>query len=79
MTQITEAEQAEFDRQNEVADEHLNNILDDLPDDVDPIGMLFSLWVNITHLLADAGWSGEELAREVQHHVASATTEGGMQ
>lgn len=79
MIEITAQEQAEFDRQGEVADDHLTAILDDIPDDVDPIGVLYSLWVNITHLLADAGWTGEDLARDVQHHAASATTIGGMQ
>ncbi len=79
MTEITAQEQAEFDRQGEVADDLLSSVLDDTPADVDCIGMLYSMWVAITHILADAGWTGEELARDVQHHVASATTEGGMQ
>jgi hypothetical protein len=79
MIEITTQEQAEFDLQNELADQHLTAVLEDTPDDVDSIGVLYSLWVNITHVLADAGWTGEELARDVQHHVASATTTGPMQ
>lgn len=79
MTQITAQEQAEFDRQGEIADSILDSVVDDTPEDVDCIGVLYSLWVSITHILADAGWTGDDLAREVHYHVASATTEGGMQ
>lgn len=79
MTSITAAEQAEFDTQGEVADDQLTTVLDSIPDDVDSVGVLFSLWVNITQLLALSGWTGEELAREAHHHAALATSEGGMQ
>lgn len=79
MTEITAREQAEFDRQGEVADNLLSSVLDDIPAGVDSIAVLFSLWVQITHLLADAGWTGEELARDAHHHAASATTTGPMQ
>jgi len=79
MTEITPQEQAEFDRQAEVADDLLSSVLDDTPDDVDCIGVLYSLWVAITHILADAGWSGEQLASDVHHHAALATTEGRVQ
>lgn len=79
MTNITPQEQAEFDQQHEVADQFLDTFLDDIPDDVDSIGTLYSLWVSITQLLASSGWTGEELARDAQHHAASATTTGPMQ
>jgi hypothetical protein len=79
MTKITAQEQAEFDHQGEVADQLLASALDDIPADVDDIGVLYSLWVAITHILADAGWTGEQLASDAHHHAASATTEGAMQ
>jgi hypothetical protein len=79
MIEITPQEQAEFDHQGDIADELLCSVLDDIPEDVDFVGVLFSLWVQITHMLAEAGFTGEQLAGDAHHHAALATTEGRVQ
>ncbi len=79
MTEITPEEQAEFNEQHEIADDLLAAAIDDIPGDVDRVAVLFSMWVDITRILAEFGWTGEELARDVHYHVANATTEGRVQ
>lgn len=78
MTTITPEEQAEFDRQHKIADAVFSQFLDGVPDDIDEVGVAFGLWVNLTQFLAASGWTGEELAKDVHHHAALATSEGGM-
>jgi hypothetical protein len=78
LTQISAAEQIEFDQQAEIADDYMCDLLDETPDDVDVVGVAFSLWVNLTQFLASAGWAAEDLIKDVHHHVALGTTEGGM-
>ena len=80
MIALTTSEQAMFDREYTVADKELSAVIENLDDgDDDPLGVLYSLWLQLTHLLADAGWSGEQLASDAQHHAARATCVGGMQ
>lgn len=75
---LSKAEEAEFDRQNEIAQCQIDELLDELPDDVDAFGVMYALWVALTYHLADAGWTAEELARDVQWHATRATTEGSL-
>jgi hypothetical protein len=73
---------AEIDRQAEVAFELMDEYGDqisEIDEDVDPIGVAYCLWVHLTHILADAGWGPEELARDAAHHAAMETSEGQMQ
>jgi hypothetical protein len=48
-------------------------------ENVDGDAVLYALWVDITQILATRGWTADQLIREVQHHVALQTSEGGMQ
>ena len=48
-------------------------------ENVDGGAVLYALWVDITQSLATRGWTADVLIREVQHHVALQTSEGGMQ
>lgn len=78
MTDLTASEESEFERENEVADAIFTELLDETPDDIDVVAVAFGLWVSLTQFLAAAGWTGEELAKDLHHHVALGSTEGGM-
>lgn len=78
-TQLTVQEQAAFDRQSEFAEHQLDAILASIPDDVDRIGVFYCLWIEIAHVLLDAGWTGDELARDAVLHAASAKPTGRIQ
>ena len=54
-----------------------NEILERLADEGrDPMGVVYSLWIHLTHLLAAAGWTPEELIRDTGWHATDETTEG---
>jgi hypothetical protein len=42
----------------------------------DPVGIAFSLWMQLTHMLAQSGWEPEELATEALRYGHVCTTEG---
>jgi hypothetical protein len=44
--------------------------------DAAPDDTTFSMWCNLTHMLALSGWRPDELAREAAAHATIATTEG---
>jgi hypothetical protein len=71
MTQ--ESEDDAIDRAMRIADDTFDSLLGDLDDasdrsDVDPVGLMFSLWINITHFLFECGWDSAQLSEEVVCH-----------
>lgn len=38
--------------------------------DADPIGVIFSLWVYMTHVLFEYGWTADDLIKDVAWHAA---------
>jgi len=73
MTDITPEEQDRFDREVEIADDTFCALMDDMgsvveEEDVDPVVMMYALWVTITHFLFECGWNSADLARDVTTH-----------
>lgn len=73
MTDIAPDEQERFDREAEIADDTFYALMDDMDnvaerEDVDPVGMVYALWVTITHFLFECGWDSADLARDVAAH-----------
>lgn len=64
-----------MDMANSLTDDLLE-MLDDAEPDIDPCGVVYSLWVNLTHMLAYMGWNPEELTKDLHHHMAEQTTDG---
>jgi hypothetical protein len=60
----------------ERGDEIFEEFMDSIEGESDPVGVAYSLWVNLSRFLATAGWTGPELARDVEHHAAAQTSEG---
>ena len=70
----TDAEiQASSDRGNELFFELKEQIEDE---EVDPVGVAYSLWINLIYYLASAGWNAEELTKDLVYHITSQSTEG---
>jgi len=65
--------QASAKRGDELFVELMDNITDE---ESDPVGVAYSLWINLGRYLAEVGWTGAELARDAQHHAADQTSEG---
>ena len=73
MTHMTPDERDQFNREVEIADDTFCALMDDMVDDaeradVDPIGILYALWVSITHSLFECGWNSADLSRDVIDH-----------
>jgi hypothetical protein len=68
----------EFQREDEAADILFDALLEETPDDTDIGGVAFSLWVKLTYFLALDGWTPDQLIEDIHHHMALATSEGGM-
>jgi hypothetical protein len=58
---------------NQVADEFMMDMadLEEHVDNYDFVTACFGLFVNSMHVLHDAGWSVEDLMREVKEHVGT--------
>jgi hypothetical protein len=54
-----------------IADSVLTNLsnMEDEVEDFDFVTAVFSLFVNSIHILADAGWTEQDLIKEVQAHA----------
>ena len=67
----------ELKRANNRADALFGQLIDTLyEEEEDTDAMAYALWVNLIHFLVDAGWTTEELTRDVTCHVANHDTEG---
>jgi hypothetical protein len=69
---LTPEEERAFDAQHDLADAALLALLGAVPTNVDHIGVLYSLWVQIITLLSDAGWTAKELSNDLNYYVAAA-------
>ena len=69
---------AEIDRQHDIADRLMTSVDDKLTafPDVDPIGVYYAMWVSLTRVLAESGWTADGLASDLHHHVAHQTSAG---
>jgi hypothetical protein len=65
-------------REMEFADELTSKLFDDIKEaGMDPADVMFSIWINLIHILAEAGWTPEELIRDIHYHAVSATDDIG--
>lgn len=67
--------EAEFDRESDIAEAAFEAMLEELPRDVDPIGVFYSLFTLLVHFLAEE-WSEEDLIDSVKVHHRNETTAG---
>ena len=64
---ISDAEiNAATERGTELCDELLEELTEE---NLDPIAMVFSIWVGLLHVLLNSGWTEKELIREVSTHA----------
>ncbi len=68
---------------NVTAEAVLDRLIEDVEglddDEGDPGVIFYSLWVSLTRVLAQVGWTSGQLCSDVEHHVNLATSEGEMQ
>jgi hypothetical protein len=74
MNNPAEPTQAQIDRGTDIGDQMLLEVLDNATEesverDADEVAVLFSLWVNLTRILTDAGWTPKELSQEAGYHA----------
>jgi hypothetical protein len=62
----------DVDEEADIADACIEDAFERTPSHVDPAGVLYSMFCAIVYLLVDAGWTGEELARDVRWHATDA-------
>ena len=68
---LTEDER--IDREGDVGVEFADGLLDAAlanGEGLDHVGIVYSAWVALTHMLAMVGWTAAELNRDVDWHVA---------
>lgn len=69
-----ELEDAQIDHEARIADRIIESIMpDELPCDVDPAGVAYSIWLRLTDILFMCGYTADELidnVRNVQLHEA---------
>jgi hypothetical protein len=64
----------EIDTGIQLGDEIFGELLDEYDDPArDPF---YSLWINLTYLLASQGWTADELARDARYHATMFDTVG---
>lgn len=80
MTQIQEPQEVDVsDKVIEASNAHgevlfseLTEQFDEMLDDgLDPIAVVFHLWISFIYVLAEAGWTMEDLLKEVKYHRAN--------
>jgi hypothetical protein len=71
MTTIIDTTDADIQRSNDLATAVFDGVLESIPAGDLP-GVAYSLWVDLTHLLVNAGWTREELAKDLRHHATVA-------
>jgi hypothetical protein len=45
-------------------------------DGLDPIAVVYALWVSFIYVLTEAGWKPDELAKDLAHHAHNNDVEG---
>jgi len=69
-----------IDASNEHADELFASLAGDFgemeEEGLDPIAVVYALWISFTYVLVEAGWKPEELAKDLAHHAHNHDVEG---
>lgn len=82
MTQVQEVDvsQEVIDASNEHADvlfSELTEHFDEMEEDgLDPIAVVYSLWVTFIYVLVAHGWTHQDLAKDLAHHANNNDVEG---
>jgi hypothetical protein len=74
---VTEAELEEGVDQTEIAlqiDDHLRTAAEDA--NQEPDGVRYAMFIHLARILAELGWTADELCDDVRYHVASQLSEG---
>ena len=74
---VTQDETEEGVDQTEIAmqiDHHLKTIAEDAHQD--PDGVRFAMFIHLARVLAELGWTPDELCDDVRHHMAAQMSEG---
>jgi len=75
--QATEITDSEIEVARLFAEELYDGIIENISEeDVDDLAVVYSLWTCLTRCLAEAGWSAEELTKDLVYHVTDQTTSG---
>jgi hypothetical protein len=56
-----------------------NNLFESVRQTSEGDAVLHSVWIGLTRLLAEAGWTFEDLIKDVAWHAAQATTGAAVQ
>jgi hypothetical protein len=72
-------EDDEINKADELANQVIDYIDDILPDSDTAVAAstIFLLWIKLTRLLTEAGWSEKELVKDVRWHVKDAKANSG--
>lgn len=63
-----ELEESQLDHEERIADRIIDSILPgELPCDVDPAGVAYSLWIRLTDILFWSGYTADDLIDDVRH------------
>lgn len=81
-------QEAEYDVTDEVikasndrGEEIFASLVDELceeaeEDGTDPVSVIYALWVSFIYVLREAGWTPEDLAKDLSHHANNSDVEG---
>lgn len=70
MSKPSEAEiDAAIEASNEKAAEIFDDLLDQINEEEDPVGVAYALWISLGRLLAEDGWTAEQLATDATWHA----------
>lgn len=72
-TALTPEEKAQFKRSDKLIDDLFKRI--GMMDD-DPLTTCYGVFVSMIHYLAEAGWTAEELMKDVKDHVEIHLSDG---
>jgi hypothetical protein len=72
---------AEIERQTALADQVVTKVMNKLPQQCDRLNVdvdfvVFGLFVFTVQMLAQSGWTVEQLAKDMQHHHAIGSSDG---
>lgn len=61
-----------LDHEDRIIDRVMESIApDELPCDIDPVGVAYGLWLRLTHILLICGFTGDELVSDVREEQLS--------